>query len=40
VQIGSVGVDEVNRAVTWLADLTRDKALPQKLLMLHRFGSR
>lgn len=37
VQIGSVGVDELNRVVTWLADLTRDKALPQKLLMLHQF---
>jgi hypothetical protein len=37
VQIGSVGVDELNRVVTWLADLTRDKVLPQKLLMLHQF---
>jgi hypothetical protein len=36
-QIGSVGVDEVNRVVTWLADLTRDNALPQKLLVLHQF---
>ena len=36
-QIGSVGVDEVNRVVTWLADLTRDRALPQKMLMLHQF---
>lgn len=36
-QIGSVGVDEVNRVVTWLADLTREQALPQKLLMLHQF---
>ena len=36
-QIGSVGIDEVNRVVTWLADLTREKALPQKLLVLHQF---
>jgi hypothetical protein len=36
-QIGSVGIDEVNRVVTWLADLTRAKALPQKLLLLHQF---
>jgi hypothetical protein len=37
VQIGTVGVDEVNSVVTWLADLTRDRVLPQKLLMLHQF---
>jgi hypothetical protein len=36
-QIGSVGIDEVNAVVTWLADLTRDARLPQKLLMLHQF---
>ena len=36
-QIGSVGVDEVNRVVTWLADLTRAHQLPQKLLVLHQF---
>ena len=36
-QIGSVGVDEVNAVVTWLADLTREQALPQKLLVLHQF---
>lgn len=36
-QIGTVGVDELNRVVTWLADLTRDRALPQKLLMVHQF---
>ena len=36
-QIGSVGVDEINRVVTWLADLTRAKALPQKLLVVHQF---
>ncbi|MCO7219757.1 hypothetical protein [Klenkia sp. PcliD-1-E] len=36
-QIGSVGIDEVNSVVTWLADLTRENALPQKLLVLHQF---
>ncbi len=36
-QVGSVGVDEVNAVVTWLADLTRENALPQKLLVLHQF---
>jgi hypothetical protein len=36
-QIGSVGADEVNAVVTWLADLTRDRVLPQKLLMVHQF---
>jgi hypothetical protein len=36
-QIGSVPVDEVNRVIAWLADLTRELALPQKLLLLHQF---
>jgi hypothetical protein len=36
-QIGSVGLDEVNQVIGWLADLTREKALPQKLLVLHQF---
>ncbi|WP_309229533.1 MULTISPECIES: hypothetical protein [unclassified Blastococcus] len=36
-QIGSVGVEEVNRVVGWLADLTREARLPQKLLVLHQF---
>jgi hypothetical protein len=36
-QIGSVQVDEVNRVIGWLADLTRERALPQKLLVLHQF---
>jgi len=39
-QIGQVGIDEVNQVVTWLADLTRDRALPQKLLVLHQFQVR
>jgi hypothetical protein len=37
VQIGSVDVGEVNRVIGWLADLTRDRGLPQKVLMLHQF---
>ncbi len=37
VQIGTVGVAEINRVVGWLAGLTRDAHLPQKLLMIHQF---
>ncbi len=37
VQIGSVRAAEVNSVATWLANLTRDRKLPQKLLMLHQF---
>jgi hypothetical protein len=37
VQVGSVDVAEVNAVATWLADLTREARLPQKLLMLHQF---
>ncbi|WP_346622524.1 hypothetical protein [Blastococcus montanus] len=37
VQIGSVDIEEVNRVVHWLADLTRENQLPQKLLVLHQF---
>jgi hypothetical protein len=36
-QIGSVDIEEVNRVVAWLADLTRENALPQKLFVLHQF---
>lgn len=36
-QIGSVDAAEVNQVITWLADLTRDRGLPQKVLMLHQF---
>jgi hypothetical protein len=39
-QIGSVGVDEVNAVATWLAGLTRERRLPQKLLLLHQFQLR
>ena len=37
VQIGSVDVAEINSVVSWLAELTREAALPQKLLVLHQF---
>jgi len=36
-QVGSVGVDEVNATGTWLADLTKQHKLPQKLFLLHQF---
>ena len=35
--IGQVSADEVNQVATWLAELTRRHALPQKLLLLHQF---
>ena len=40
VQIGHVDVEEVNGVVEWLADLTRDNDLPQKILVLHQFQIR
>ncbi|WP_222270498.1 hypothetical protein [Modestobacter marinus] len=39
-QIGQVAVDEVNAVAGWLADLTRERRLPQKLLVLHQFQVR
>jgi hypothetical protein len=36
-QVGSVAVEEINSVATWLADLTRDHDLPQKLLLIHQF---
>ena len=39
-QIGSVGADEVNAVAAWLAELTRERRLPQKLLLLHQFQVR
>ncbi|MFX0540017.1 hypothetical protein ACQBAT_05265 [Ornithinimicrobium sp. Y1847] len=39
-QIGTVSVEEVNEVITWLADLTRDNDLPQKVLVLHMFQLR
>jgi hypothetical protein len=37
VQIGSVGVSEINKTAAWLAELTRTHHLPQKILLLHQF---
>lgn len=39
VQIGSVTAEEINRTSAWLADLTRDNHLPQKMFVLHQFAS-
>jgi hypothetical protein len=36
-QIGSVSISEVNSVISWLADLTAQYRLPQKLLVLHQF---
>jgi len=36
-QIGSVGIDEVNRVGAWLAALVREHDLPPKVLTLHQF---
>ncbi len=36
-QIGSVDVNEVNSVVRWLAGLTAEHHLPQKMLVLHQF---
>jgi hypothetical protein len=40
VQIGSVAAQEVNAVAAWLADFTRERRLPQKLLLLHQFQTR
>ncbi len=36
-QIGSVSAAEVNEVSAWMAQLVRDRALPQKMLVLHQF---
>jgi hypothetical protein len=36
-QIGSVGIDEVNEVVDWVADFVQENRLPQKLVVLHQF---
>lgn len=36
-QIGRVEAAEVNEVAGWLAELTREHALPQKVLLLHQF---
>ena len=35
--IGSKETSEINRVIDWLADLTADNGLPQKMLLLHQF---
>ncbi|MDX1621079.1 MAG: hypothetical protein R3320_08825, partial [Nitriliruptorales bacterium] len=37
VQIGGVDAAEVNEVSAWLAALVRERALPQKLLIVHQF---
>lgn len=39
-QIGSTTAAEINEVVDWLADFTREHALPQKMLVLHQFQVR
>lgn len=36
-QIGSVSAEEINQVSDWLAQLTAENNLPQKLLVLHQF---
>lgn len=36
-QIGSVSIDEVNQTADWLAYVTKEYKLPQKLFVLHQF---
>jgi len=36
-QIGRVSIEEVTSVSTWLADLTKQHKLPQKLFVLHQF---
>lgn len=36
-QIGSVSAAEINKVSRWLARLTREAGLPQKMLLLHQF---
>lgn len=37
VRIGQVSAEEVDEVITYLADLTREHDLPQKMLVLHMF---
>lgn len=39
-QVGSVAASEVNATSRWLARLTRQRALPQKLFLVHQFQLR
>jgi hypothetical protein len=40
VQTGQVTAAEVNTVVDWLADLVRDNALPQKMILVQQFQTR
>ena len=40
VQIGTTTHEEVNEVADWLADFTRERSLPQKMLVLHQFQVR
>ena len=37
-QIGSVTADEINETTEWLAEITAENNLPQKLVILHQFS--
>ena len=37
-QIGSVDATEINKTTDWLAELTRENDLPQKMVVLHQFN--
>lgn len=37
-QIGSVSASEINRTSAWLAALTRQRSLPQKVFVVHQFS--
>lgn len=39
-QIGQVDAAEINATTAWLAQLTRDNGLPQKMVVLHQFQNR
>jgi hypothetical protein len=36
-QIGTVSIEEINETAQWLAQLTQQRKLPQKLFLLHEF---
>ena len=38
-QIGSVDAAEINETTDWLAELTRENDLPQKMVVLHQFNA-
>ncbi|MFP5416123.1 MAG: hypothetical protein ACLGHZ_04485 [Actinomycetes bacterium] len=40
VQVGQVGVDDVNAVGAWLADFVAENKLPPKVLTLHQFQTR